>query len=752
MRKLKTKIMNFLLASALGTAALGGALLASDSVTADALAKPSGVFSSFESATVQADETNKTKTAFVLPDGGRIAFRRDLALKWYEDKNTPKYLSFGFKFKDINFETLTFTLESATARKSEKDKATNKIVFTSDGTNVTVKVNDGTESSVDHTTDLTVTLSEEGGAASGVYAVMLLGAKIGDFTNIGGYFADYKSSSLTPLQIEAKMSEANQDAKTTLYFNELNGQSFALNETTGEIAADTANPVLVINEELSGFTLGAKFDVDYVKLDVLDDSLEATLEYYQYNPTHTAATWSKLSTDVYFSDTVYSFPEGPSTTVYEAEGTEMIAVRLKLKDDVNEKTYDFSWYCADYAVTPSTVTQTAANSAVWSMDYIPATINMQGPRLSSSFDKTVYQSEVEEEANEKSAGESAEFNLPSVEYMFEDDDTKYKSFTYVIYYKSKSLPDGTSTSSYKYNQLSIPVEAEGEYEFKIVATDKSGNAMTAQDADGETVKVTTDNVWELDSLPAFTFKIKSAKLSVEEGSKSFKNQSGIIGVEYEADDFDVEGPSGYGSAYALYYFDMSLFMKKHANSHIDESTLASIDFSELVAPAFDPSEVEDVAELYAELYAKLLAEQVTGITKADLIEADDDGNVILRKIGEYNSAVSEKAYPDNKYEWNANDKSFIPAEQGTYIVFGIFTHPEQASNTVGAYQVVYASATEDVIAGETQWLKNNLVSVILFAIAAVLLVIIIILLLIKPSDETLEDVDKAKKKEKETKN
>ena len=43
--------------------------------------------------------------------------------------------------------------------------------------------------------------------------------------------------------------------------------------------------------------------------------------------------------------------------------------------------------------------------------------------------------------------------------------------------------------------------------------------------------------------------------------------------------------------------------------------------------------------------------------------------------------------------------------------------------------------------GETDWLKNNVVSVILFSIAGVLLIVIIILLLIKPSEETLEDLD-----------
>ena len=63
----------------------------------------------------------------------------------------------------------------------------------------------------------------------------------------------------------------------------------------------------------------------------------------------------------------------------------------------------------------------------------------------------------------------------------------------------------------------------------------------------------------------------------------------------------------------------------------------------------------------------------------------------------------------------------------------------------------------DVIEGENNWLKNNVVSVVLFSIAGVMLILIIILLLIKPSDETLEDVDAAvvktkAKKEKKDKN
>lgn len=746
MRKLKRKIVNVLLASAIGTAALGGALFGRESVQASALAAPSGVFTATSSATVQADETDRTQTAFSFPDGGKVSYRRDLAWRWYEGKDQEKFLSLSFGFKDVTFKTITFTFQTAPATASDDDTAENVVTFTSDGTNVTVKVNDGATHNVSDVQNITLSLGRatSASASDGKYAVYASGTEIGEFTNVGGSFADFKSNVLIPLTIEAKLPEdAAEEARTTVLFKSLNGQSFALDSETGAIAADTAVPVLVVNEELTGFTLGAKFDVDYTKIDVLDDSLQTTLEYYQYNPTDTAAVWSTLSTDASFSDTVYS-----NTTVLKEENKEFVAVRLKIEDDAHAGddgvVYYFSWY-TETTVTPS-ATATTENAAVSSLEYIPLTKNTQGPTFVSSFDFDAFQREVDELAVAKNAGDSAKLNLPSVEGMFEDDDTKYKGFKYTVYYKSKSSPSGTSKTA-SYNSLSIPVEKEGEYEFKIVAADKSGNSMTVE-VGGETVSVTSDNVWDLSEIPSFSFKIKSSALSVDEGKIAFRNTTGIIDVTFELDAFDVEGPSGYSEDYALFYFDLGVFKDVYPDVQVDETVLSSIQYADLVHAAFDPSVVDDVAELYVKLYAEKLIKKgnLSGVTVEGLTEADENGNVILRKIGEKNSSFSESVYPDNKYEWDKSDKSFNPAHEGIYIAFGIFTHPELTGNTVGAYRVISVSATEDVIAGETQWLRNNLASVILFSIAAVLLVIIIVLLLIKPSDETLEDVMKDKKK------
>ena len=70
-----------------------------------------------------------------------------------------------------------------------------------------------------------------------------------------------------------------------------------------------------------------------------------------------------------------------------------------------------------------------------------------------------------------------------------------------------------------------------------------------------------------------------------------------------------------------------------------------------------------------------------------------------------------------------------------------------------AYKIVVVDSEVDTIKGVTlSWIKNNLASVILFGIAGLMLIAIIVLLLIKPSDETLEDIDeKVEKKSKKAK-
>ena len=95
-------------------------------------------------------------------------------------------------------------------------------------------------------------------------------------------------------------------------------------------------------------------------------------------------------------------------------------------------------------------------------------------------------------------------------------------------------------------------------------------------------------------------------------------------------------------------------------------------------------------------------------------------------------------------------------ESGNYIVFGVFKDTTPGGGYAVGYKSIAVTDKEDINPGESEWLKKNLVSVILFSIAGVMLILIIVLLFVKPSDETLEDVGaektakskKASKKEK----
>ena len=80
--------------------------------------------------------------------------------------------------------------------------------------------------------------------------------------------------------------------------------------------------------------------------------------------------------------------------------------------------------------------------------------------------------------------------------------------------------------------------------------------------------------------------------------------------------------------------------------------------------------------------------------------------------------------------------------------WGPYWNKELPLERAGAYKVVSVASEADSVEGDSDWLKNNLVSVILFSVAGVMLILIIILLFVKPSKETLEDVDKKAKKSK----
>jgi hypothetical protein len=139
-----------------------------------------------------------------------------------------------------------------------------------------------------------------------------------------------------------------------------------------------------------------------------------------------------------------------------------------------------------------------------------------------------------------------------------------------------------------------------------------------------------------------------------------------------------------------------------------------------------------------------------------------DEKACFVEIQEFDDRIDEELHSEewdknNKYNWTSSAKSFTAVEEGKYIIMADYWEKELPSQRVAAYKVVVVESKVDTIEGEgNSWLKNNVVSVVLFSVAGLMLIIIVILLLIKPSDETMEDIDKkaekkAKKEQKEDK-
>ena len=200
----------------------------------------------------------------------------------------------------------------------------------------------------------------------------------------------------------------------------------------------------------------------------------------------------------------------------------------------------------------------------------------------------------------------------------------------------------------------------------------------------------------------------------------------------------------------LFKVDVTKFSGASTNA-LTESMLAEISYSSIQAKA--STGLKDVLvsggnylEFFKKAYFECLVEKMGGTTVDALIASG-----VFTEIEPFDSRIDEDKHPtewkkNNQYNWDAASGSFKAVEEGVYLIIGVYSDAEIATDKVAAYKVIIAEDEEDIIKGETEWLKNNLVSVILFGVAGVMLILIIILLFVKPSDETVEDVGAVKEK------
>ena len=774
----KKKLLTLLMAGVIGTAAFGGAIATSYTAEAAETYNLSTIFTT-KSAVLSKEGTEGEAGQFKmeLSNEGKVSYTRDLALKWYTEEGA-KYMSMDFTLTGTDFTELVFTFETASLTATKDDKAINKVVFTKDGDKVMVAVNDATAVEVANATEkLTLSLAEVDATADELdsFKVLLNSTEIGTFTNIGVNFAEYDTSK--KIYSFAVSAKTEGDNKATLLFHEINGQSLALN-ADGKFE-DSAAPVLVVNEEIDGYAIGTAFALDYEVIDVFDRTVTKNLKYYQYDPDDEVADtenkgpeYKTLSTTTYFYETNYTYKDGDtdvqSTVFKKSEGTEYVSIKFELSDDSSkEASYFLDWYLESVKVdTQKLGVEEKADSKYTSLNYIKVyenneegakytfvTLDDSNPedlknvftenQAYTNFVEALKELEVDEEGNlALSAGEGSYLYLPSMKNMF-DDNGGYSNLKFTISYKTTSNNSAKTSSGLSASSLKLEVTEAGIYEFKIFAVDKAGNNMKYY-LDGELVDVTSSNVWDIEEIPSFSVKVAHNGLKIEEGSK--KKETEMLYNTYDIPSFDIVGSTDAKTEYALFYIDQG----KIENTLVGK--LSEISYSDIAIRA-KTLKADGVEEKGLELYKLAYAVELVG----DVEEARELLANAFVEIDEYNEKIDKELHEDewnnsdNAYEWKPDSRSFIPQATGTYVVLAYFVDPDVAAYDAGAYMVVSVNAKIDSIKGETEWLKNNIASVILFGIAGVMLILIIILLVIKPSDETLEDYDEPVKAEKKAK-
>ncbi len=803
MKQQKRKFLILALASILGAATLGGGVVSAMADETDAsnftTYRLTDVFSMSDASSNTDQPDGKKIASFNIKNGGTVTLsQRSLAWKWFAQKGVASYLNFELTFADANFKEISVILETAAVTANKDNKAVNTLKFTNvdvdgKGKVLYASVNDekGVEVGVlpEGTTGKTVKVylaqpwltnndASDDDAHYGEYDVMIEGVAdvIGTFTNVGATYGKYASSTstkpLTPFKIKATLPETEGEGAptttTTVRVNSINGQSFEIVENNSKwyIKEDNANPVLVVNNEITSYMLGTAISVsdEFAYIDVLDKTVtKSSLKYAQFDP-DADLEYKDLTSTVYFSDTQYVDDNGVTQTVYGTYGEEYLSIEFKLSDEYNKDVvYELAWYAEDNAkeIEEKSYIVLDRNTEGAKYTIIEADEDTKTNTKSDDWEelRTNYQKLVTDAAKDLKANSNTNFYLPSMHGLIADNGG-YSNLKFTISYKSTNSTSAATRSSLTASNLQFPVSKSGEYGFKVFAVDKAGNSMMYYH-DGDLVKVTSSNVWDIEEIPFFEFSIPEPSLSVDDSEKASddtdRRDTVALGETY--DDFDLTVLGDHASTATketkLYRIDADKFVKVFGKS-LNKRSLSQVLYANIVKNVSkeDYDAATDYEKLYFESYVKLVAEALE-VSASELLSAN-----VFVEIAPYDSNITEEDHPEeykknNVYNWNESNQTFVAQnESDVYFIFALYTASDLDFSMVCGYKVITVDAEDDVLPGETDWLKNNIVSVILFAIAGVMLILIVVVLLIKPSDETLEEVEekaakKARKKEED---
>lgn len=758
-RRLSITSLAFVSVASLVSAAaiLGGTVSAS--ADRDVSLTGGNYFYTYNDAEIsEQQEGDSYYTSFVFADGdSRITYRKNLAYHWFgsvkDDEGNPTaegaegYLTTEIGFDELTFETFTIEFQSQQYTQTEDGVTNNYVTFIADGGDVYVKIGEPLAEDATERADEIETIVSESVAlspdrltisfsdyASGVYQVSVTDGSAtaeGEFANVGGSYANYVSSnsetSVIPLTYSAQFADG-ASAPATMVLYSFNGQSFELFGDEGErLINDDTPPVICLTESITTVEYGRSISANYAVIDMLATSPRATLNYYvltneQLEAGDLNATGDESNFVSVSSGSASPVIRGNDSYVPDAEEGEnfktecLVKFYYSVQDSTasggNTDNVFIDWYVpAEYKYTV-----TAGDGEEY--DFIRATDDGEGATYVTPASGESYQQLVDEAlaGQEASAGTDKYFYLPSFENFISDNVTLYNDLEFSIYYISSESGSATSLAS---NELSIELSADGLYRFAIYATDSAGNDMYYIDEEGEKVTFTGSDLEALledpansdlvDYVPVYQFTVNYGGLTVTDPEGQ---EIGYVGTEYSAGDFEISGlSSNYTTSYTLYIFDRLAYTR-------DNGPISYAQFIGMVSELFNDPETR--------------AAYFQTITPADEVE---------------NTDPDYELYTD--YAWDPDNLSFVPQEDNSFYVIRM-SAKDNIYNTgeIESFMAISVSAAADHVAGEDDWLENNLVSIILLCVAGVALIGIVLLIVIKPKEKGDIDVidEKASKR------
>lgn len=761
-RKISIAALAFTTAAAAISAAamLGGAI----TVSADRDISLNGgnfFYTANQAEIGEQQEGDKYYTSFVFADDdSAITYRKDLAYHWFssvrDGEGNPTaagqegWLSTEFSFAEVNFETFTIKFQSQQYTQTEDEVTENFVTFVADAEGALHVMIGETlpEEEADRSAMIAdVTTREDNVIGAGKITLSFTGYSLGEyavevtngtdtvtgaFTNIGGTYSDYVSSSssksVTPLTYSATFAEGEKDPLTVVMYS-FNGQTFELTGEGTRKIVDNVAPVLCLNEDITTLRYGRSLDLDFTVVDMFATNPRSTVNYYVLKGSQQSAGNLNDTTDAGYFKEIKSGDIAPiiaGSDAYVPEGADdgndafttecLVKIYVTVQDATgstgNSDKVFLEWYVPESYVCKVT-------SAGTDYEFIRATKDGRGVSYvyENSIEEVVegYQALVDEAIKDQNAraGDGNYFYLPSFENYVADNVTSYRDMQFSIYYISGS---SSSRSSLDYNELAIELEDDGIYRFAIYAKDAEGNDMYYIDEQGKEVTFAASELTSLlsdpaksdlvDYVPVFGFEVNYGGLEVTDPEGQ---DIGFVGTTYTAPDFEVTGlKSNYTITYTLYKFDrFAYYTEKNA-------TITYSEFLANVSKMLDDNETSKYFELI--------------VPYGDIEETDPEYEL----------------YYD--YEWDPDSLTFIPQDDNTFYVIRMeAVDNEFNTKPIFSTMAISVSAAAEPLYGEDTWVEDNVVSIVLFCVAGVAAIGIVIVALTGRKKKGEEEADVIKK-------